>query len=68
MKIPPCKVCGVSLKHDGPEHGRRVLISQKGKRDKPKGYCWDHAPKWDAQYAEMVEYDSPRYHDLPPCS
>lgn len=64
MKIPTCKVCGRSLKMRDLKGAGRVLISQKGKREWPNGYCFDHAPKWDSEHAEMVEYDNPRYHEL----
>ena len=64
MKLPPCKVCGVSLKIRGGDSKGRVLISKKGRRNFPDGYCFFHAPKWDSEYARMVEYGEGRYHEI----
>jgi hypothetical protein len=46
MKIPPCSICGISLKFTSKARriAGRVLISQKGKRNNPKGYCFSCAP------------------------
>ena len=64
MKIPDCKVCGVSLKCQGGKIKGRVLISKKGQRNWPDGYCFDHAPRWDSEYARMVEYGEERWHEI----
>ena len=58
MKIPPCEVCGVDLRLHKKNRrvAGRVLISQKGKRDKPKGYCFAHAHKWSDKENRLVTY------------